>query len=244
MPILMTGLRSWSGARPFPHLALRGKAGVHESVVSRLVLTAKGGQLHQTQPGPRWSLHRSIFGIALIAIAWSGSASAMGSCDGTYSASLLHALPDRPVVSLDVRNPSPRNQRLADRFLAGMREAGVATSTNPNVMLHVTTSQIIDTVGGSGRRAERRSAGLSALQSGNLRSPPAMPSNRITQPRPSRASPTLDLRLDATRRNESRVSWVAHVQCRATGTDTGQLAQDLGRVLGSALGRRIERRSL
>jgi hypothetical protein len=189
-------------------------------------------------------LYRSIFGIALIAIAWSGSASAMGSCDGTYAASLLHALPGRPVVGLDVRNPSSRNQRLADRFLAGIREAGIATGTDPNVMLHVSTSEIIDTVGGSGRRVERRSAGLSALQSGNLRSLPAMPSNRITAPRPSRASPILDLRVNATRRNESRISWAASVQCRATGTDEGRLAQDLGRVIGGALGKRIERRGL
>ncbi len=189
-------------------------------------------------------MYRSIFGIALIAIVWSGGASAMGSCDGSYSANLLHALPDRPVVGLDVRNPSPRNQRLADRFLAGIRTAGVATGTNPNVMLHVTTSQIIDTVGGSARRPERRSAGLSALQSGNLRTLPAMPGNRITTPRPSRTSPLLDLRVDATRSNESRISWVAHVQCRATGRDEGQLAQDLGRVIGGALGRRIDRRGL
>ena len=189
-------------------------------------------------------MYRAIFGIALIVIAWPGGASAMGSCQGTYAAFLLHALPPRPVVALDVRDPSTRNQRLADRFLAGMREVGIATGTVPNVTLHITTSQIIDTARGSGRRAERRSAGLSALQSGNLRSRPAMPANRITTPPPGRASPLLDLHVDARRANETRVSWWASVQCRATGTDQGQLAQDLGRVIGSALGRRIERRGL
>jgi hypothetical protein len=189
-------------------------------------------------------LYRSIFGIALIAIAWSGSASAMGSCRGTYAAFLLHALPPRPVVALDVRDVSARNQRLADRFLAGMRQAGVATGTDHNVTLDVTTSQIMETASGPGRRPERRVAGLSALQSGNLRSRPAMPSNRITAPPAGPAAPTLDLRVDARSRNETRVSWFASVQCRATGTDRGQLAQDLGRVIGSALGKRIERRSL
>lgn len=189
-------------------------------------------------------MHRSIFGIALMAIAWSGSASAMGSCQGTYAAFLLHALPPRPVVDLDVRNPSPRNQRLAARFLAGVREAGIATGANPNVTLHVRVTETIESPRGSGRRPERRSAGLSALRSGNLRRPPAMPSNRITAPPAARASPRLDVHVDARRRNESRVSWAATVQCRATGTDEGRLAQDLGRVIGSALGRRIERRSL
>lgn len=227
-----------------PNLARRGKAGVDEGVAIQPVPNSDRRRQHHTQPGPRWSLYRSIFGIALIAIAWSGSALAMGSCRGTYAAFLLHALPARPVVALDVRDASPRNQGLADRFLAGMREAGIATGTDPNVTLHVTSSQIIETAGGSGRRPERRAAGLSALQSGNLRSRPAMPSNRITAPAPGRAPPMLDLRVDAIRRNESRVSWFASVQCRATGTDRGQLAQDLGRVIGRALGKRIERRSL
>jgi len=189
-------------------------------------------------------LYRAIFGIALIVIAWPGSASAMGSCQGTYAAFLLHALPARPVVALDVRDASPRNQRLADRFLAGIREAGVATGSVPNVTLHVTASQNIETARGSARRPERRSAGLSALQSGNLRGRQAMPAGRITAPRAGRASPLLDLHVEARRANETRVSWWASLQCRATGTDQGQLAQDLGRVIGSALGRRIDRRGL
>lgn len=189
-------------------------------------------------------MYRTIVGIALIAIAWSGHASAMGSCRGTYAAFLLHALPLRPIVALDVHDVSPRNQRLADRFLAGMREAGISTGTNASVTLRVTTSPIVDTAGGSGRRPERRSAGLSALHSGNLRGRPAMPSNRITASPPGRASPLLDLRVDASSRNETRVSWSASVQCRPSGTDQGQLAQDLGRVIGSAFGRRVERRAL
>jgi len=227
-----------------PRLARTVKAGVYHGVAIEQVPNYESRRPHETQPGPRWSLYRAIFGIALIVIAWPGSASAMGSCQGTYAAFLLHALPPRPVVALDVRDASPRNQRLADRFLAGMREVGIATGTVPNVTLHVTTSQIIDTARGPGRRAERRSAGLSALQSGNLRSRPAMPRDRITAPSPGRAGPLLDLHVYARRANETRVSWWAAVQCRASGTDREQLAQDLGRLIGGALGRRIERRSM
>lgn len=189
-------------------------------------------------------MYRSIFAIALMAIAWSGHASAMGTCDGTYAAFLLHALPQRPVVRLDVRNTAPANQRLADRFLAGMREAGVSTGANPDVTLHVTTSVSIDNAGGSNRRPERRAAGLSALQSGNLPSRQVMPRGRLRTPSQARSAPLLELDVDAIRRTETRVSWRVSVHCRPTGTDRGQLAQDLGLVVGRALGRRIERRGL
>jgi hypothetical protein len=36
-------------------------------------------------------------------------------------------------------------------------------------------------------------------------------------------------------------SWVANVRCQTIGTDDGALAQDLGRLIGGALGKRIER---
>jgi hypothetical protein len=39
-------------------------------------------------------------------------------------------------------------------------------------------------------------------------------------------------------------SWVANVQCQMTGTDDGALAEDLGRLMGSVLGRRVAREAL
>jgi len=54
----------------------------------------------------------------------------------------------------------------------------------------------------------------------------------------------LFLRIDATEGTATRISWVASIQCRMVGSNEGRLAQDLGRILGGALGQRIERRPL
>jgi hypothetical protein len=39
-------------------------------------------------------------------------------------------------------------------------------------------------------------------------------------------------------------SRVASVQCQMTGADEGSVAQELGRVIGGALGKRVERQAL
>jgi hypothetical protein len=57
------------------------------------------------------------------------------------------------------------------------------------------------------------------------------------------AQPLLALRVDATESKNSRIAWIASVQCRMTGSDEGSVAQDLGRVLGGALGKRVERQA-
>jgi hypothetical protein len=43
------------------------------------------------------------------------------------------------------------------------------------------------------------------------------------------------VRVDATAVKDPRIAWVASMQCRMTGSDEGQLVQELGRVIGGAL---------
>jgi hypothetical protein len=59
----------------------------------------------------------------------------------------------------------------------------------------------------------------------------------------SAGQPLLVVRVDATEGKTTRVSWIASVQCRVTGTDEGRLAQELGRVIGGALGTRVARQA-
>ena len=87
---------------------------------------------------------------------------------------------------------------------------------------------------------ERSYPGLSGLQGGLQRNPPAIPDTRFGTPRPVPSAPPLGLRVDATEGQKARISWTAKVQCRRIGTDDGELAEDLGRVIGGALGRRID----
>lgn len=182
--------------------------------------------------------------IALTTLALISSATAAGSCQGTYAATLLQPLPVQIVVGLDIHDRSPRNLRLAERFLAGVREAGVATGAQPNVRLHVSTSRLGDTPSQSSRGSEKSYPELFGLQGGGQPKLPALPATGVTAPRSPPAQPLLFLRADATEGQATRSLWVASVQCQMVGSDEGQLAQDLGRVIGSALGQRIERRPL
>jgi hypothetical protein len=182
--------------------------------------------------------------IALITLASISSTTAAGSCQGTYAATPLQPLPAQVVVGLDIHDRSPRNLRLAERFLAGVREAGVATGAQPSVLLHVSTSRLGDGSSQSSRGSEKSYPELFGLQGGGQPKLPALPATGVTAPRSPPGQPLLFMRVDATAGEATRISWVASVQCRMVGSDEGQLAQDLGRVIGSALGQRIERRTL
>ena len=176
---------------------------------------------------------------------WCGGASATPSCQGTYAATSLQPLPERMVVDLDIRDRSRRNLMLADRFLRGAREAGIAVGPDANVLLHVSTSRLGETSSGATRGAERTYSELGGLAGGGMRPElPPMPATgtRASRPAPT-AQPLLVLRMDATVGTDTRSAWIASVQCRMTGSDEGDVAQELGRVIGGALGKKVERQA-
>ena len=181
--------------------------------------------------------------LAVSVMAWCGGACAAPSCQGTYAATSLQPLPDRMVVDLDIRDRSQRNLVLADRFLAGVREAGIAVGQDANVVLHVSTSRLGETSSGAARGAEQTYSELGGLAGGSMR--PRLPPMPATGMRASRAAaqPLLALRVDATEGKNTRIAWIATLQCQVTGSDEGKVAQELGRVIGSALGKRVERQA-
>ena len=65
---------------------------------------------------------------------------------------------------------------------------------------------------------------------------------RASRPAPA-AQPLLVLRVDATEGKNTRIAWIASLQCQMTGSDEGDVAQELGRVIGGALGKRVERQA-
>jgi hypothetical protein len=183
--------------------------------------------------------------LAASVMAWGSGVSAAPNCQGTYAATSLQPLPERVVVDLDIRDQSPRNLMLADRFLKGVREAGVAVGQDANVLLHVSTSRLGETSSGATRGAERTYSELGGLAGGGMRPKlPPMPATGMRTSRPaSPAQPLLVLRVDATIGKDTRIAWVASVQCQMTGSDEGSVAQELGRVLGGALGKKAERQA-
>jgi hypothetical protein len=178
-------------------------------------------------------------------MAWCGGASAAPSCQGTYAATSLQPLPERVVLDLDIRDRSQRNLMLADRFLEGVRTAGIAVGQNANVLLHVSTSRLGETSSGAARGAERTYSELGGLAGGGMRPKlPQMPATGMRTSRPaSPAQPLLVLRVDATVGKDARIAWITTVQCQMTGSDEGSAAQELGRVIGGALGKRVERQA-
>lgn len=179
----------------------------------------------------------------LVAMAWTNGAAATQACQGSYAATILQPLPKQIIVDLDIHDRSARNLKLAERFLAGVRDAGVAVGAQPTVLLHINSSRLNEASSRPNRGVEQSYSELSGLQGGAQPSLPALPTTRLANPRaPAPAPPLLFLRVDATEGNAPRISWVASVQCQMTGSDEGQVAEDLGHVIGSALGQRIERR--
>ena len=188
---------------------------------------------------------RNAMLLAASVMVWCGGASATPSCQGTYAATSLQPLPERMVVDLDIRDRSRRNLMLADRFLRGAREAGIAVGPDANVLLHVSTSRLGETSSGATRGAERTYSELGGLAGGGMRPElPPMPATgtRASRPAPT-AQPLLVLRMDATVGTDTRSAWIASVQCRMTGSDEGDVAQELGRVIGGTLGKKVERQA-
>jgi hypothetical protein len=122
------------------------------------------------------------------AIVWCGGAGATQSCQGTYAATSLQPLPQRVVVDLDIHDRSQRNLMLADRFLRGVHEAGLAVGQDANVLLHANTSRLEETSSGATRGAEQTHSELGGLAGGGMR--PKLPPMPATGMSASRFAPT------------------------------------------------------
>jgi hypothetical protein len=173
-----------------------------------------------------------------------GKAPAMQSCDGTYSAMSLRPLPGHIVVGLDVLNPTAENRKLAERFLAGIRKAGIEVGPRPTVMLHVTRTGLEALWNRPNGPSADEYRGAGSNQLSQLSGTPEIPDARFGTPRPTTSPPQLSLRVDATETSASKISWTATIQCRMIGTDGGGRAEALGVVVGEALGRRIALRPI
>jgi hypothetical protein len=174
-----------------------------------------------------------------LAVAASPAAMAMQSCNGTVAATALQAIPEHPTVGLDTRDNSPDTQKLAQGFIAGLRLAGVAVESKPNVLLYVTGSMLDDGSGRGGGSA-RTYSNLSVFNSGKMPALPPMPSEPLRGARTPPSLPMLSIKAQATVSGSDRVAWVALIQCKRTGPNDGQLATELGQLVGGILGKRVE----
>lgn len=183
-----------------------------------------------------------IVAASLLAMGPAIGAAAMTTCDGSYAAESLRPLPANVVVDLDIRDNSPDHIRLAKRFLAGIQEAGITVGPKPNVLLSISSSRLeVSSEQTGGGRVDQNASGLSTLEGVGEPNLPTISLAPVATPGQSPAPPVMIIRVEATEANAPRGSWIANVRCEALGSDDGARAQDLGRLIGGALGKRINR---
>jgi hypothetical protein len=173
---------------------------------------------------------------ALLALAPRPSA-AMGSCSGVISATLLSPLPAPLVVGLELMDNSPRNIDLANRFKAGLKQAGITTDGAPTVQMSMNVTVM--------SQAPNNAAPV-PLQDDNWMNgglAPSLPDqSRVGGNRQSPGPTTLLMRAEIRRTPADRVAWVGVLQCTENGDDQLARAYDLGKVIGAAIGLRVDQK--
>ncbi|HET7881311.1 MAG TPA: hypothetical protein VFL55_10530 [Acetobacteraceae bacterium] len=194
-----------------------------------------------------------LLALACVGFVQIGSAGAMESCVGHYSAALLNALPVPTVVALDVPDSTPTNANLLQAFTRGMSEAGQATGSQPTVKLSLSYQVTGQGGGGGGSDGGSTTPGGTAggwsnwsgsnapwLQGGETAALPGIPSYDAFSPQPAAQSALLFLRAQLQPVGASTPAWIATLQCTMQAADNQQLAYQLGYLIGGAIGKRID----
>ncbi len=197
------------------------------------------------------SFRTPFLALALLgAAALPGTAVAMDSCSGEFSASPLRALPVPAVVTVDQADSSPTDNALADAFTRGMSNAGakVPGAQPATVALRLTWEVLGQggTVGpdSTGGAAQQQGNSATFLQGGIDRSSPGIPEYDAFRPGQSAQSGLLVFRAEARDPTGATIYWIGSVQCTLRGSDNQKLAFDLGQLIGGALGQRRDRVSM
>ena len=164
-------------------------------------------------------------------------------CSGSYAATALHPLPQPAVFALDIRDPSPENQRLAQRFMQGVKGTGAKVDGTPTAMISIYYSVLglgSDSLSGSEGPSYSDFGGFAG---GLNRSAPTETRMRMRQPSHPHGPVTLSLRAELARPGTTQVIWVMSLQCQMTEQEPTQLAFEIGRIVGGALGQTVSRTS-
>ncbi len=199
----------------------------------------------------------SRLGLAInlsLTVALAAPAGAMNACTGQYSAAALSPLPIPTVISLDLSGSTVTSPELAQAFTRGMQEVGQQVGSPSNAVL--TLSWSVSGQGGStnngGNGAGTPYAGGNAagwgnssggnaawLQGDETAALPGIPSYTMFSPRQAAQSALLFLRAQVRPSGAGVAAWIATLQCTMQPVENNELAYQLGRVIGSAMGREV-----
>jgi hypothetical protein len=177
-------------------------------------------------------LMRTAFGVAaIVAVApVAPSAWALDVCTGVYSGGALHALPSPVVVQVQSMLNSQALIALQDRFLSGLRRAGVSFEGTPTLLMNVTAA------------VTPPNATAAALpQTGSYTGFGWAGDTSATAT--SVIGGTLNMSLTLTNAATYETNWVGTVSCTVQTNDKPLLAEQIGELLGRNFGQNfIERR--
>ena len=191
-----------------------------------------------------------MIALTSVGIGQTMPAAAMESCIGQYSAAALSPLPTPALVSLDLSGSTITSPDLAQAFTRGMQEAGQQMQGPANAILTLSwsvTGQGGTGNGGGGTFAGGNAAGWSNwsgsnapwLQGGETAALPEIPSYTLFSPKPAVQSALLFLRAEVRPTGAGVAAWIATVQCTIQPVDNKQLAYQLGRLIGGAMGKQV-----
>ncbi len=199
--------------------------------------------LFSSAPPPNASRMRAIRPILVVALlfTWAPAGHAMDSCDGAYSASRLRPLPTSIALKLDRHDDSARADQLAKAFLAGVTAAGVTVRENPTVLLHLNVDISHPPLPRPPATDSLR-PDLRRLQGAIFLTLPETDPNRYAPPVHPGGPPVLSIRTQLTDSRAGTVLWIGNFSCAMRSSSSDEhLARDMGRVIGSALGRTATR---
>lgn len=187
-------------------------------------------------------------------------AAAMDACSGQYSAAALSPLPTPTVISLDLSGSTITPPALVQAFAQGMQDAGQRVGTPSNAVLTLSWN-VMGQGGGSGTGggsgigspyAGDNATGWSNwsgsnaawMQGGETAALPGIPSYTMFSTKRAVQSALLVLRAQVRATGAGVAAWIATLQCTMQPVDNSKLAYELGRLLGSAVGREISERPM
>lgn len=160
------------------------------------------------------------------------AAQALQSCTGIYEGAALDTIPTPNVVQYDVGAETQTATAIANRFLAGMQAAGVVFSGQPTTQLNVTAAVTPPTGANGGTPpAPGTYTGFGwAAQSGAGAA--------------SIIGASLSMSFTLTNIQTASLDWSGDVSCIIQTDDRGLLAEQIGQVIGRALGQNFIKRNL
>jgi hypothetical protein len=169
--------------------------------------------------------------VVLVATSFAPAARAMPSCTGTYSATSLAPLPTPAVVQYNEGAQSAAITAALDRFVRGLQNAGIVLTGTPTIQMNIAASVLPPANGPNAGMNSDAYTGFGWAANSGPGAPPITGS-------------TLHLTMTLTEIQTSTINWLGDLTCIIQTNNKTQLADELGAVLGRAIGQNFNDKKL